>query len=456
MKRSSDIQKRHWILLLLWIMPPLLSAIALAFVLVFVPDGSGIMMSRTQAAWNLLIVLLVSLPVAIFSIYYWRNRNVVSRTDLSIRIYPDGFGDVDYRLVERLFRDSHEVRLYPLAGGFSETLVFRVDYRDQQGEKLKVLKLGPEGKIKREEENFLDFVQDSIDNIRMSKCEYEGRRGAALYTYANMSRKKSVTFEEFYSGEKHSIDDVLWVIKEVFLNTLQPWLDGAQTNRESTLYQTYNLDQDWHRIRQGVRDLGFDPDADYFDYPGRRFPNPLKEARELFKNRADRRIYTKYAIVHGDLNSRNILIDGNRNVFVIDFAKTKRDHSLRDFCKLETEILFCLTPISWPDDIEQIVALAEALLFDEHGEPFEYLMDLLQVDSIKNMGPHLERAWRSIKTLREIAYRAIGTPKTELGAEQYYLGLLHHTLDTLRYEQCSPDSKQYALIFASLLCRALR
>jgi len=322
----------------------------------------------------------------------------------------------------------------------------------------KVLKLGHVEKIEPEEENFLDYVQGRIIGVGMSTCVYKKRRGAALYTYANMSRQANpITFEKLYSGGEDSIDDVVKVIEKVFLNTLQPWLAGeAQTNCESTLYQTYNLAPDWNKICQGVRDLGFDPDAHYFDYPGRRFPNPLKETLKWFETRADRPIYTKDAIVHGDLNSRNILIDGHQNVYVIDFAKTTRDHFLRDFCKLEAEILFCLTPISWADDVEQIIALAEALLFDEHGEPFKYLRDLLQVDIDENMAPWLERAWRSIKTLREIADQTIGPSRIELEAEQYYLGLLHHALDTLRYKQCSPDTKRYALIFAFLLCRALR
>lgn len=453
MKRSF-IQKRHWILLF-GIIPPLLIILVLAVVLFFVPPNSEIMMEKTQVGWNLVIALLVSLLCAISSIYYWRNHAVTPQQSLSVRLYSEGVDEIDYHLIERLFRGSYEVRLYPLTGGFSGTLVFRVDYRDQQGERLsKVLKLGPGEKIKREEENYIDFVRDSILGVRMSKCEYEKGRGAALYTFANMSRRETVTFEELFSDAECNIDDVVMVIREVFLNTLQPWLSGAQTSRTSYLYRTYDLAQDWSKICQGVNDLGLDPDAHYFDCLGRRFPNPLKQALKWFEARADSPIYTKHAIVHGDLNSRNILIDGNQNVFVIDFAKTRRDHFLRDFCKLEAEIMFCL--IQMPaDDTEHVIALAEALLLDENGEPFEYLRDLLQVNVVENTALHLERAWRSIRALREIASQAIGPSRVELEAEQYYLGLLHHTLDTLRYEQCDRHSKQHALISASLLCRAL-
>lgn len=457
MKRFFNFatQGQRWILLL-WIIPLLMIILALVWVLFSVPDGASLRVDRKGATQLLIISLVAILPSAIAGIYCWWRY--APKAVLSMRLYPEGFGDIDYDLVKRLFRDCHEVRLYPLPGGFSGSLVFQAYRQDRQGrpQRSMVLKLGPRRKIEAEVQNYRTFVEPFIGNtVVLRGDEYEGERGAILFTYASM-RGKTVTFEEFYSDVKrNTVDDVVVVIEELFQNTLQPWLTGALPNPRSRLYQTYSLAEDWEEIRQAASDLGFDLGDGRFNCLGRRFPNPLKEAQEWFETRQGWECKTKETISHRDPNSRNILIDGHKNVFVIDFAKTRPDHLLRDFCKLEAEIKFCLTRLHCDDDIEQAIALEEELLLAANGERFETLKSLLNVNPVENINPHLERVRRSVVALREIASQAMGLQVTE-PAEQYYLGLLHYTLDTLRYEQCDRNSKLYALISASLLCRALR
>jgi hypothetical protein len=459
MKRFFNFvtQERRWALLfsLLWTTSWLL-IFALAWVLFFAPANARLRIDRMGTIQLLIISPAAILVGAIAGIYYWRSY--APKTGLSIRLYPEGFGDIDYALVERLFHDCQEVRLYPLPGGFSGSLVFQADSWDWQGmlQRPMILKLGPRRKIEAEVQNYRIFVEPFVGNtVVLRGAEYEGQRGAILFTYASM-QGKALTFEELYTDAKrNNVDDVVEVIKELFQNTLQLWLAGALPNPHSRLYQTYSLTEDWEEIRQAVSDLGFDPDTNRFDCLGRRFSNPLKEAQKWFKVRQGWECETMETIGHRDPNSRNILIDGNQNVFVIDFAKTGRDHLLRDFCKLEAEIKFCLTRLHCDDDIEQAIALEEELLLAANGEPFTNLESLLNVNPVENADQSLERARRSVVVLRRIASRSMGLQV--IGpAEQYYLSLLHYTLDALRYEQCDRNSKLYALISASLLCRALR
>jgi hypothetical protein len=85
---------------------------------------------KTWALWLLASSLLVILPGVIAGIYCWRRYAL--KTALSIRLYTDGFNrEIDYPLIARLFHDCEEVRLYPLPGGFSGTLVFQVDCWDR-------------------------------------------------------------------------------------------------------------------------------------------------------------------------------------------------------------------------------------------------------------------------------------------------------------------------------------
>jgi hypothetical protein len=463
--------ERCW-MFLLWIMAPLLIILALCWILFLVPANAYLRVERIGAIRLLLLSLLFTLPGAIAGgSYLFLVRDLrqkiteleeqlkkdIERAGLSIRLYPEGFGEVDYTLLTRLFHDCREVRLYPLLGGFSGTLVFQVASWDRQGrpQQPTVLKLGPRRKIEAEEQNHRNFVEPYIGTtVKLRGMEYEGRQGAIRFTYARMSRGRTLTFEKFYlDTERNSTDAVVVVIDEIFQNALRLWLEGVQPNPHSRLYQMYDLAEDWGKIRQAVSDLGFDPVADYFNCLEQRFPNPIKEAEEWFRVRQNREIITKESIVHGDLNSRNILIDSGQNVFVIDFAKTGRNHLLRDFCKLETEIKFCLTRLHCDDDIKQAIALEGELLFAS-GRPFTDLQGLLSVEPVANADPRLERAQRCIVALRQIACQAMGLQATE-PAEQYYLGLLHYTLDALRYEQCDRNSRLYALISASLLCWAL-
>jgi len=414
MKRLFNFAQRlRWAspFLLLWIIPPLLIILVLVWVLFFIPENASLRVEKIGSIWLLASFLLVILPGAIAGIYYWRRyyhtlgqlsaaldhassleqsnaaleeklKALTEQAALSIRLYHEGFGGIEYALVERLFRDCQKVWLHTLPGGFSGSLVFQAYSQDQQGRRQRpmVLKLGPRRKIEAEVQNYRTFVEPFIGStVVLRGVQYEGERGAILFTYASM-HDKALTFEEFYlDAKRNTIDNVVKVIKELFQNTLRPWLANVQPNPHCHLYQTYSLAEDWEKIHQAVSDLGFDIEADYFDCLGRRFPNPFKEAQEWFETRQDWECKTMETIGHRDPNSRNILIDGHRNVFVIDFAKTGRDHLLRDFCKLEVEIKFCLTRLHCDDDIEQAVTLEEELLLATNGEPFTDLENLLNV-----------------------------------------------------------------------------
>lgn len=449
---------KHWIFLLL--LSAILASILLAIlvsagVLIFAPADAFLRVDKIGLAWVLGMSLVILLPGAIAGIYYWRSyRRTAQQKSSLIRLYSEGFGDIDYALVAKLFHDCQEVRMYPLTGGFSGSQIFQVDSWDRQGmpQRRSVLKLGPRRKIEAEEQSYRLFVESFLNTIGLRGTQYEGRRGAILFTYASMWGK-ALTFEEFYADAERD-DDVAAIIKALFKNSLWSWLEGAQPNPQSHLYQTYSLAADWDEICRVASDLGFDPDADFLNCLGQQFHNPLKQAQRLFDVRHGRKCETRETISHGDLNSRNILIDGNRNVFVIDFAKTRRSHLLRDFCKLEAEIKFCLTRLQGNADVAQAILLEKELLF-ANEEPFADLKRLLEVNPAANTDARLERLRRSVVALRQIASQAMSLQVSGL-AEQYYLGLLHYTLDTLRYAQCNPSSKLYALISASWLSQALR
>jgi hypothetical protein len=481
-----------WLFSLFWIIPPLLIILVLVWVLFTVPANASLRVDRIGATQLLIISFVVILLSAIAGICYWRSYyrareqlsdaldrasgleqskavlekqlNVITeRVGLSIRLYPEGFGDIDYILVEKLFPNCQEVKLGPRIKGFSGAMVFLAESRDKFGslQQPSVVKLGPFKKIQDEAENYDKYVKNFVGNapeLRELQYDKDDTRGGLRFSYARMEGEVS-TFEDFFLTRKN---DACWIIGKAFSKNVLGLCFQPRPLEKRCLYrEDYRLgERDWSRIINAVEASELlEVEGDDFAFGGQTYRNPLKEAKEWFgleednKNRWSEPFDTITTVVHGDLNSRNILIDDNDNVFVIDFAKTGPGHILKDFCKLEVEIKFCLTRLVTEADIKRAVDWEKRLLFAEGGKRQEDLRGLLTIAE-GDLG--FDKATTDcIRQLRQEASDVTG-PLLNGSPDQYYLGLLHYTLDTLRYEQCDRNSKLYALISASLLCRALR
>jgi len=270
MKRFFNFvtQGRRWALLFLplWILPPLLIILVLVGVLSLVPANAYLRAERIGAVWLLASSLLVILPSAIAGIYYWRsyyrareqlsaalNRasgleqskavlekqlNVITeRAGLSIRLYPEGFGDIDYVLVEKLFPNCQEVKLGPSIKGFSGAMVFLAESRDKDGslQQPSVVKLGPFKKIQNEAENYDNYVKDFAGNapeLREPQYDKDDTRGGLRFSYAGMEGKVS-TFEGL-------IDSNELVAKVLTHDMAKAVFDSDETTTK-TLYPV------WHR-----------------------------------------------------------------------------------------------------------------------------------------------------------------------------------------------------------------
>jgi hypothetical protein len=448
-----------------WTIPPLLIILALVWVLFSVPANACLRAEKMGALWLLASSLLIILPGALAGIYCWRSyHRTGQRAGLSIRLYPEGFGDIDYILVEKLFPNCQEVKLDPRIKGFSGAMVFLAESRDRDGSRQQpsVVKLGPFKKIQDEAENYDNYVNDFVGNapeLREPQYDKDDTRGGLRFSYARMAGEIS-TFEDFFLTRKN---DACRIIGRIFSENVLGLclLKQSPPGRRRLYYEDYRLGvRDWSRIINAVEASELlEVEGDDFAFGGQTYRNPLKQAKEWFgleedkKNRGSESFYTITAVVHGDLNARNILIDDNDNVFVIDFAKTGLGHILKDFCKLEVEIKFCLTKLITEADIKRAVDWEKRLLFAEGGKRHKDLRGLLTIAE-GDLG--FDKATTDcIRRLRQKASDMTG-PLLDGLTDQYYLGLLHYTLDTLRYEQCDRNSKLYALISASLLCRALR
>ena len=110
--------------------------------------------------------------------------------------------------------------------------------------------------------------------------------------------------------------------------------------------------------------LGAPVDDDTLALPtGHTFPNLyLFYEQDLPEISSRAGMATYFSYVHGDLNGSNIIIDGQGNVWLIDFAMTHYGHVLRDLIKFENDLMYIFTPVNSEEELAEAVKLTDLLL----------------------------------------------------------------------------------------------
>lgn len=149
----------------------------------------------------------------------------------------------------------------------------------------------------------------------------------------------------------------------------------------------------------------------------------------------------RQCLCHGDLHSRNILVDPEGHFWLIDFARVADTHVLRDFAELETDIKFNLLSEA---DLHVLLSFEQALL-----APARFRDD---TPTLTFESEHLDRTYQIVAHLRHIASTLIPGVGD---MREYYQALLLHTLNILRLRHISDRKKLHALLSAALICQKL-
>jgi thiamine kinase-like enzyme len=144
---------------------------------------------------------------------------------------------------------------------------------------------------------------------------------------------------------------------------------------------------------------------------------------------------------HGDMHSRNVLVDRDHHAWLIDFYRTGLGHLFRDLIELESDVKFTLLEVS---DLPTLLRFESALLNAEHFN------DAPTIPSFRE--PELKKAFSVVQGIRAIA-GGLAEPGTDM--LDYYQGLLFQTLAMIRLRHVSPLKKQHAYLAASLVCERL-
>jgi thiamine kinase-like enzyme len=148
-----------------------------------------------------------------------------------------------------------------------------------------------------------------------------------------------------------------------------------------------------------------------------------------------------FSYIHGDLNGANIIVDARDNVWLIDFFHTHHGHALKDFAKLENDILFIYTPVNDQNEFEQACALTDILVRADCQKPLPTMFDGL---------PQFSRTYETLRHLRQHMLNTISDWGTKPDL-QWALAQLRYAVHTAGFDEPNLWQRQWALYAAGQL-----
>jgi protein-tyrosine phosphatase len=356
--------------------------------------------------------------------------------------------DTDNKLIRYLFRDCRDVKLRVLDGGYSGNLVLGAASRDFHGHQqvAHVLKIGQEDLIGRERTAF-EQIEHVLGNNAPNVTEFADLdgRGALKYRYATMGGGSVKTFQQLYQGGI-SGEETEKYLQTVFGDQLGRFYQAA------TLEWTNLLEYYWYSperapgVRKNVEELiGGPAEGDFIKLPtGHEFPNPCvfyeKELAEIMPY-ATRSTFFSY--VHGDLNGANIMVDGQDNVWLIDFFHTHRGHVLKDLIKLENDLLYIYTPVESAEDLDEAIRLFNILM---SVEDLRQPLPLVGETGLTN--PDMLRTYDTLQILRSFYPELVDHDREPL---QVFIGQMRYSAHTMSFFESNEWQKLWALHSTGLL-----
>ncbi|KAL9650837.1 hypothetical protein ABK040_001887 [Willaertia magna] len=423
------------------------------------------------------------------SFYPIQNRIRIDWKSLGEDLHK--LSDIDKEIICLLFHDSTDVVFSRLSGGHSGSWVFQVSSKDSMGhvQASSILKIGRRGPITRERVNF-EKVEEILGNnapqIR-GFCELRDRAGIK-FAYASMLEDDSQpsSFRELYvTGGTMTV--IKSVLHRVFYGVLGKFYDAA-VSEQIDLFETYDFDgKGWawstggtdnpiavkQRIVQIFNSLR---DCSFFEPPKMQDATttinghvkqlqpkqPVKPGEEKYlifpggyrvKNIVHfldislPKIKTGYlaksfhyvSYVHGDLNGRNIILDSNQNVWLIDFEYTERTHILKDVSRLENDVLYEYTVLDNEKELEEALLITRELMsVKDLAEPLRETIPGLKTDKLK-------RAWETVIELRNIVKKLVRGDRNPV---QLDIVLLRYALHSTTLQSLNIYQRTWALASA--------
>lgn len=332
-------------------------------------------------------------------------------------------GQQYFEVFRGLFEDCSLINVSRLASGRSRLAVFRVDCRDRHGQPTLpfVAKVGQVTRIEQEHGNFQRYVQYKVGAARHSEIvrkalSQDGTIGGLRMAFAGTNWGGATDFGGFF--RQSSVEQVCLALEDLFEETLGRWQRRKQPARPFSVIEAHDVIGDINRLRGAMnrefKELQGQQLIDFEEVP-KPFFEPAGALEAFASAYSNLMVEMHFGTIHGDLNSDNILVDGNNACWMFDFETTGEGPMLRDCIVLEVSIKYgCLE-----HGVEDLWALDKQLLSQEH---FRQEMQWRYDD------PLVEKAFYAVTKVREYA-AMLNAPTRDM--TEYYVGLLYYTLKLL-------------------------
>jgi CheY-like chemotaxis protein len=352
-------------------------------------------------------------------------------------------------LLRKLFRDWEYLAIEPVTAnpGYSRAMVFKAMPSGERGQgEVIVAKIGAWTLIEREIRAYRTSIRGLAGNFVPTAIEPAWRTrtlGGMVYTYAGLGGDIHDFAEDFHASDPDSISSL---VDTLFRRTMS-W----QTRRGARVHQSVDLRALFFTLLRlqpdeliEGRDRLADGNAALNVEDGGLRVNAfaLRDPVDFALNTPMLGDYAE-TNVHGDLHIHNILIDDQRNAWLIDFANAAAAPLFYDHAFLEMSIRIELVAT---EDVSLLAAWA-SLLTAPDGSGATLPPDLAA-------DPTIVKAHRAIEGIRRFVMRGRADEvRRSLRLYRMMLFFIALRLTTVRF--LTPPRKRHALIAAASLADAL-
>ncbi|MFN8383643.1 MAG: phosphotransferase [Anaerolineales bacterium] len=308
-----------------------------------------------------------------------------------------------------------------------------------------VVKIARSEKIKKEVENYTKHIHRRLTGYFSARLERSATLwdiGGAAYSY--VGEFDVTTFSRYY--EEKSISEIEDCLGAFFTRIWGRHYEQAHEECNVSLFKLYS--QVWDNWYEKRKEDFFKTRFNGSPLPEMKqnTPEPIQWFVEKIATPSNDISFvekTRIGVTHGDLHGDNLLVDTQKNVWVIDFERCGEGHILQDFIELEADIFNRLEEHN--ENFPAYLKMCGTILKQKQIQGFEET-------ETTSEDPRIEKALKTISKLRALAREH--TKITD--AREYLYGLLFNMMfRAAMIHKTDPKKNHRPLLLASLICDRL-
>lgn len=352
-----------------------------------------------------------------------------------------------------LYTDSSRLVLTPLHGGYSAQ-TYHVTSYDHEARKMRptVLKVASRALITRESERCQKYALPYIFNncAVVLGTERFGDSMALRYNFVGIGGEASQLKWLTHYYHESDLDFLEPLFDKVFLQILKPWY-GQPVKKTIFPFKDHDPTRTFfpHIYKTAEEILGISEADQTVNIPefDRPVVNPYWFLKREYERNREWSLEYNTGICHGDLNMQNILLDENRNIYLIDFSETRPRSIVSDFARLEAIFLVDNAPVEDETDMKSYLDFIQR---------FYECRNLGDRPEIKYAGKHHEKVAKNAGLTLKMRSYAFASAEGEQNLAPYYIALLEWVLPMVCYTSLPYPLKRLSMIVSSLLCEKVK